>query len=181
MFTNRILLFAIILFTSSCGSIGDSLNPSGEDMREDVEVGVTGSDAGQNAPDFTVYDSLGNSVTLSTELASTDGVVLYFTMWCPTCSSHQDHMLDTVIPDYPNVKFLLVDYVSGSLDATRRTEISNGISTTEFTTLADSDKEILDLYNGTMATTIVIDSSGVVLLNEDYKDGAKLAEALASL
>jgi len=181
MFTNKIFLFAIILFTASCGSIGDSLNPSGEDMREDIEVGVTGSDVGQNAPDFTAYDSLGNSVTLSTELASAEGIVLYFTMWCPTCSSHQDHMLETVIPDYPNVKFFLVDYVSGSLDATRRTEVANGISTTEFITLADSDKEIQDLYNGTMATTIIIDSSGAVLLNEDYKDGAKLAETLAGL
>lgn len=177
MYTNRIFLLAIVLLTASCGN----LIPSGEDERSAVTTGVTGSDVGQNAPDFTVYDSLGNSVTLSTETASAGGIVLYFTMWCPVCSSHQDHMLETVVKDFPGVSFFLVDYVSGSVEAARDTEVSNGIATTAFTTLADSSQVVAGLYNGTMATTVVIDPSGVVLMNEDYKDGAKLAETLANL
>jgi peroxiredoxin len=181
MSTSRIFLIAIVLFTVSCGNIADDLIPSGEDKRSIVTTGVTGSDVGQNGPDFTVYDSLGNSVTLSTETASADGVVLYFTMWCPVCSSHQDHMLETVIPDYPNVKFFLVDYVHDSVEVTRDTEVSNGLATTAFTTLADSSRVVAGLYGGTMATTVVIDADGVVLMNEDYKDGAKLAETLADL
>jgi hypothetical protein len=47
--------------------------------------------------------------------------------------------------------------------------------------LSDTAQTVLGLYNGTMGTTVVIDHDGIVRMNEDYKNGAKLASILADL
>jgi hypothetical protein len=47
--------------------------------------------------------------------------------------------------------------------------------------LVDNIQEVLTLYQATMGTTVVIDNAGTVRMNEDYKDGVKLNETLASL
>ena len=45
-----------------------------------------------------------------------------------------------------------------------------------------SDQAVLDLYQATMGTTVVINSVGnIVEMNEDYKDGVKLTETLQAL
>jgi len=36
-------------------------------------------------------------------------------------------------------------------------------------------------YKGTMGTTVVIDSAGIVKMNEDYRDGSNLQSVLAGL
>lgn len=162
----------------------DDLNPSGGDKRPTVEAGTTGPNVGQIAPDFAVVDSLGNTRTLSTEIAALtpgNAIALYFTMWCPICDSHQNHMLSSVIPAFPNSRYYLVDYVSGSVQGTRDAEEDNGYSGSLFTVLADTDRSVLNLFNATMSTTVAIDSSGVVRMNEDFKDGARLVELLTAL
>jgi len=157
----------------------DDLVPSGDDQRLPVVAGTSGPDVGQLAPDFTVSDTFGNPVTLSSEWATAEGVVLYFTVWCPICDSHMSHIRSDVAPDFPSVDFLLVDYVTGSVSASRSAQVSNGY--TDFRVLADADQSVLDLYHATMATTVVIDRSGVVQMNEDFKDGTKLREVLEAL
>lgn len=162
----------------------DDLNPSGDDKRLTVEAGTTGSQVGQIAPDFAVVDSLGNTRTLSSEIAALsagNALVFYFTMWCPICDSHQTHMLSSVIPAFPNSRYFLVDYVSGSVAGTRNAEEDNGYSGSLFTVLADTDRSVLTQFNATMSTTVVIDSSGVVRMYEDYKDGSRLTETLKGL
>jgi thiol-disulfide isomerase/thioredoxin len=131
------------------------------------------------APDFALFDTLGIPVTLSAELASADAVVFYFTMWCPVCDSHMSHMRANIIPDFPQVKFYFVDYVSGSIVVSRSAQLANGYGSS--LVLVDEIQHVLDLYNGTMGTTVVVDNSGIVLMNEDYKDGSKLEEVLNTL
>lgn len=174
-------MFALALFLAGCGNMLDDLHPDGSDQRPAVQAGTTGSAIGQNAPDFTVSDSLGTSVTLSATLPTVQAVVLYFTMWCPVCDSHMSHLRDAVIPNFPNIAFLAVDYVSGSVAGTRNSEITNGYAGSGFTVLADTNQAVLSLYNATMGTTVVIDSAGVVRMNEDYKDGSKLVSTLGGL
>ena len=180
MYSNKLFVGTILLILSGCGSIQDDIYPSGSDQRPPVECGVAGPYVCQVAPDFTLSDSLENPVTLSSIVPVNTGVVLYFTMWCPTCDSHMMYMQDVVIPAFPNVAFFAVDYVSGSVSATRTAETSNGYAGSGFTVLADTAQSLLNEYNGTMATTVVIDKNGIVQMNETFKTN-KLQSVLGGL
>jgi peroxiredoxin len=182
MYFDRKCCWLLLLFTLvACGNMMDDLNPSGNDNRPLVQPGTTGPAVGQNAPDFTLNDTLGESVTLSSVFPTVQGVVIYFTMWCPICDSHMSHMRSSQIPGFPNVRFYAVDYVSGTVADARNAEISNGYDGSGFTVLADTQQTVLGLYQATMGTTIVIDRTGVVRMNEDYKDGSRLQTVLANL
>lgn len=169
----------LLLLLSACGT---DLAPSGTDRRPSVQCGITGPQVCQNAPDFTVSDSLGNAVTLSSVLSapSTSGVVMYFTMWCPTCDSHMSYMQDFIIPANPHVVFYAVDYVSATVADARNAQVSNGFAGSGFVVLADTTNAALNEYNATMATTVVIDKNGVVKMNELFKTD-KLQGVLGAL
>ena len=178
------VLLATLLFVSlglsGCEGITDDLVPSGEDKRPIVEEGTDGTQVGQMSPDFSAYDTLGNTRGLYDELDTSTGVVLYFTMWCPICDTHASHMRAEVMPNFPTVQFFLVDFVSGTITASRTAQLDNGYGDIE--TLADIDQKLYGLYNASMGTTVVIDSAGnIVRMNEDYKDGVKLIETLEAL
>ncbi len=159
----------------------DDLLPSGEDIRPPVDTSITGTQVGQTTDDFLITDTVHVDRSLYTELAPpSTGVVLYFTMWCPICDTHMSHMRANVMPNFPTVQFFLVDFVSGSVDASRSAQLSNGYGGIE--TLVDSDQALYGSYNASMGTTVVIDSAGnIVRMNEDYKDGVKLTETLQAL
>jgi len=180
------LLVALVL--AGCDGMTDDLLPSGDDKRPDVEAGTIGTQVGQQSPEFPVQilDTLGVSRGLYNELAGSSGVVLYFTMWCPLCEFDMTHMRKYVIPNFPTVKFFLVDYVSGSVSVSRASQEAYGYI--DIDTLVDpyleanSDVKVLeDMYQATMGSTIVIDSVGIVQMNETYKDGVKLTETLQAL
>ena len=177
------LAFIFVLGLSACGGgvdmdVFDDMNPSGEDKRPAVEAGSDGTQVSQVSPDFTLSDTLGVSHTLSTELPSTRAVVLYFTMWCPVCDSHMTNMRADIVPDYPDVRFYLVDYVSGSITLSRSMQVDNGYSS--FNVLVDTNLELYYRYKASMGTTIVIDSSGVIQMTEDYNN-SRLRAALDAL
>lgn len=172
------ILIALLIILSGC----DDLNPSGNDKRVPVDSNTVGAGVGQIAPDFSLFDTQNNTVTMSVELAGHDAVVLYYTMWCPICDSHMSHLRTQVIPNYPNVKFLIIDYVSGTIELSRTAQQENGY--TDLTVPVDNTQEALTLYQATMGTTVVIGnagSHGSVLMNEDYKDSVKLTETLDNL
>ena len=177
-FVNLVCSLVLLLFVAGCG---DNLDPSGDDRRPVVQAGTTGSVVGQNVLEFSVSDTGGNTVTLSTALASRKAAVFYFTMWCPICDSHMSHMRSTTIPQFPTVGFFAVDYVSGSIADAGSAASQNGYAGGEFTILADIGNAMLKSYQGTMGTTVVIDSSGIVRMNEDYRDGSRLLSVLAAL
>jgi len=177
------LLWLMLVLLAGCGGMMDDIAPSGKDKRPTVTCGITGPDVCQNASDFTLSDTLGNTVTLSSVVSSPGvrGTVIYFTMWCPICDMHMSSMRASILPNYPAVRFLVVDYVSGSVAMARNEESSNGYSGSGFTVLADTNQAVLASFHATMGTTIVIDSAGVVRFNEDYKDGSRLRSVLAAL
>ena len=166
----------LLLGLAGCQS---NLNPSGEDKRQAVQTGIIGSQVGQIAPDFTLESTLNTFHTLSSEYGTHEGVVVYFTMWCPICDSHMSHMRTNYVPNYPNVQFFIVDYVNATVANARTAQLSNGYG--NMTVLADVNQAVLNLYGGTMGTTIVVDRFGVVQMNQDYSDGSKLGQVLESL
>ncbi len=168
-----------LMLLAGCSDTFDDLNPSGKDRRPAVEQNAPGPYVGQNAADFTLTNTLGESVNLATELTDVRGVVLYFNMWCPICDAHMSHMRSYIMPAFPEVKFLVVDYVSGSVNRSRSAQLSNGYAA--LNVLVDADEAVLDQFDATMGTTVVIDSSGIVRMNEDYKDGSKLYTTLEAL
>ena len=176
----RIALLGVALGLAGCDGITDDLLPSGDDIRQTVEAGTSGTQVGQLSPDFSVFDTLGNSRGLYDELTRSTGVVLYFTMWCPICETHMSHMRAEVMPQFPAVQFYLVDFVSGSVAASRAAQVSNKYE--DIDTLVDTNQALLSLYQASMGTTVVIDSAGnIVRMNEDYKDSVKLVETLQAL
>ncbi len=177
----HLCLLLFLLF--GCGGTMNDLAPSNKDKRPGVLCGITGPEVCQAAPDFTLSDTQGNMVTLSSVVSSPGvrGTVIYFTMWCPICDTHMSNIRSYILPNYPAVRFFIVDYVSGSVSAARDEEVNNGYSGSGFTVLADTHQTVLNRFHATMGTTIVIDSNGIVRLNEDFKDGSRLSSALSKL
>jgi len=169
-------LLLLVIMVAGCG---DNLAPSGEDRRTSVTGGSVGGSVSQKSPDFSLSATNGSTITLASSLVGKKGAVLYFTMWCPICDSHQSNMRSSVVPAFPDVNFYLVDYVSGSASAAAGAASASGYN--DFITLADSGKTLLTIFGATMGTTIVIDSIGIVRMNEDYRDGTTLRSVLAAL
>jgi peroxiredoxin len=113
-------------------------------------------------------------VTLSDVYPATKGVVLYFTMWCPVCDMHLDNLRDYVMPAFPQVRFFVVDYVSGTITNAQAAVSLNGYAGV-FSVLVDTNKAVYNSYAANMGSTIVIDSTGVIRMNEDFKDDRLIA------
>lgn len=174
-------LFLILLFITACGEISDDLNPSNRDQRPTIEAGTTGWDVGQNAPPFSLMDINNASIDLPTALAGKKGTVLYFTMWCPICDGHMSHAVRNVIPTFPDVRFFAVDYLTASVAQAKEAASNAGYLNSGFIILADVNQQLAHDYAGTMGTTVVIDSNGVIRMNEDYRDGSRLQSTLSGL
>lgn len=185
------LLALVPLCLLGCDGIAGDLWPSNRDKRhhppaQDDGQTVspsTGPGVGQIAPDFSTVDSRNGSVRLSEMLSESDTppIVLYFTMWCPICNSHMDHMIRNVLPDFPDARFFVVDYISNSVAGVRSNADDNGYADARITVLADLDHAMLTDYDATMGSTIVLDATGTVRMNEDYKNGARLLQVLEDL
>lgn len=174
----RAALLLLVVMLAGCG---DNLFPSGEDKRPAVQAGSSGGSVSQNVPDFSVTDINGAVVTRASSLTGKKGAVFYFTMWCPICDSHMSSIRSSIVPLFTDVNFYLVDYVSGSVPDAAGSASANGYAGGVFTTLADTNHILLAIFQGTMGTTVVIDSTGTVRLNEDFRDGANLRSVLAAL
>ena len=164
----------------ACAGCGDNMFPSGADKRPAVQAGSSGGAVSQKAPDFAVSDTNGATVTLALSLAGRKGAVFYFTMWCPICDSHMSNMRSSITTLFPDVNFYLVDYVTGSVTGATRAASENGYSGGVFTILADTNRTLFNNFQAKMGTTVVIDSTGTVLMNEEYKE-FRLQSTLAAL
>ena len=169
---------AALLLLAGCGGTFDDLLPSSAD-RSGGAVGTTGPAVGQTAPDFTLPDTLGGAVTLSGALAGKRAVVLYFVMWCPICDFHLSDIHERLMPAFPDVAFLAVDYVSGSPAQARQSQVDAGWGGPSFTVVADVGAQVERFYARGMGV-VVVDRGQVVRLNEDY-DGPRVQALLGSL
>jgi len=171
-------IFLVVISSVFLVACNEDLNPSDSDKRAVVIPGSTGNQVGQMAEDFTALDTTGSPLVLTDELTANTAVVLYFTMWCPLCDTHMSSLRAKVEPSFPDIRFLIVDYVSGSVQQSRSAQLSNGYASE--TVLVDNEHKLLDQFEATMGTTIVIDSLGTIKMNEDYKQ-SKLSLVLGAL
>ena len=148
----------------------EDLTPDSKDLR---------SGDSKTSENFIATTTLNETITLEDELLTNDAVVLYFTMWCPLCDNHMNHIKNHVIENYRNVHFYMVDYVSANLSQSRSLQRSNGYTGLE--TLVDNKQSLLKQYSATMASVIVINDQKQIILNEDYKNGARLINVLDNL
>lgn len=177
------------MLLGACGSsVTDDLLPSNDNLVPPVVPGTIGTAPGQTAPDFTLPDTRGGSLHLADRLAGgaqpADAVVLYFTMWCPVCLAHSDHLLSSIVPRFAGrgtVVYALVDYVSGSVEGARSMEQANGYSGSPLIVAVDAALQVFSAYHGAMGKVVVIGADGVVRLSEDYRNGEKLAATLEGL
>ncbi|MDD2367610.1 MAG: redoxin domain-containing protein [Desulfuromonadaceae bacterium] len=169
------LIFALL---AGCG---DNLIPSGEDKRPVVTAGSSGAAVSQKAPDFSVQNTSYVMVTRDSSVAGKKGAVFYFTMWCPICDAHMSDMRASIASSFPDVNFYLVDYVTGSVEGAAASAVSNGYAGGVFSVLADVNHNLVNGFDATMGTTVVIDSGGIVRMNEDYRDGTALYAVLSAL
>ena len=181
----QLIMISLTLFLASCGDMADDLRPSGDDLRSAITANSTGAQVGQKSIDISAPNADGSTFVLSDYLAggakASDAVVLYFTMWCPICLSHTDHMLYNIVPQFQSrgkTTYVLVDYVSGSVAATKVSELVNGYAGSVFTSIADENQVILSQLQGAMGKVIVIDGNGIIQMSEDYKTGDNLSATL---
>lgn len=168
-----IKLFSLFILLSTLTGCLEDLNPDSNDLRSDDDLAPGISE------DFNATTTLNTSINLEDELLINDAVVLYFTMWCPLCDSHMTHLENHVMDNYQNVQFYMVDYVSGSVSQSYSTQLANGYKSLQI--LVDNNQSLLNQYTATMASVIVIDDQNRILLNEDYKNGARLIDVLDNL
>lgn len=169
MYFSRSIVLILCLF--SLMGCQEDLDPDSNDKRQNQSI---------QALNFTAPTTIDSqTIELREELENYDAVVLYFTMWCTTCNRHMNHMLINVMNKYPNVRYLIVDYLSGSISSAELSQTNNGYE--NLTVLFDENKKLLNQFNANMATTIVIDKNSNILMNETYKNGARLLETLNSL
>ncbi|NRA24577.1 MAG: hypothetical protein HRU08_08900 [Oleispira sp.] len=151
----------------------EDLTPESKDLRSMSDEDPS------HAENFIATTTLNQSIMLKDELLTHDAVVLYFTMWCPLCDSHMSHIRSHVINHYPNVAFYMVDYVSGNISQSRSSQVANGYK--DLTLLVDNLQSLLNTFDATMASVVVIDNHNSILLNEDYKDGSRLINTLNNI
>jgi thiol-disulfide isomerase/thioredoxin len=163
----HILLISVALLLSACV---EDLVPESKDIRSSENLEVIVSD------NFNILSTEEIVVSLEEQLASYDSVVLYFTMWCTTCSSHMDE-INYKMDAYPNVRFLMVDFISSSISQAQNYQRDNGYK--QMTTLVDNNDILQKMYDGKMASTIIINRQQEIIFNEVYK--SRLYEVLDNL
>jgi peroxiredoxin len=173
------VLVALGAASGGCSGVLDDLAPSGNDERPAVVPGSVGPAVGQTAPDFTLPDSQGRPVSLYATLGSSRAVVLYFTMWCNICFDHMAAMRADVLSQNPDVAFFAVDYVSGTVEGTRASELMYADLVAGFRVLADTADEWERYYRAPMGT-VIVDRNRVVRWNAEYS-AAKVPPLLAGL
>ena len=166
--TRLTFLLSALITLSACQ---EDLVPDDSSLSQDA--------TGMTLDDFTVSLNTNTPLALTQTLTTHDAVVLYFTMWCPICDSHMTHIRKQLVDAYPNVSFIMVDYVSGSLSDSRASQLASGFG--DFEVIADTDDTLQNLLQGTMGSIVVIDKNQVVLLNEYFKNDASLVAILDTL
>ena len=171
-------LFYLFVF-NNCANLLDDLAPSSEDFRGSETASYPGV-VGALAGDYALNVASGNNTTLHTETAASAGVVLYFTMWCSVCDSHTTHIINTLKPKYPNIRFFLVDYVSSSMTNTQDYIVYYGLGGS-IEVIGDFSHELTRYFGGTMSSTIVIGPDNRVRFNESFQNGSRLDQILSTM
>ncbi len=163
----HVLFISIALLLSACI---EDLAPESKDIRSSEDFEIIISD------NFNLLTTEEISIELEDELATHDAVVLYFTMWCTTCSGHMDE-INYKMDSYPNIRFLMVDFISATISQSKNYQRDNGYN--QMTTLVDNNDILQNMLDGKMASSIIINKQKEIIFNEVYK--SRLYDVLDNL
>ena len=155
-----------------------NLLPDSRDLRGQNPGNILA--VGQAAPNFALPVTDGSTLTLASGLSGKNGLVIYFTMWCPVCTSHTDEVVQAIMPTYPDARYVMVDYVSSGIGEAATLKTYGGYDSTGIVVALDKSQSFMNSYGATMAYVVIIDSTGKIRMNEVYKR-QKMEQILGSL
>lgn len=170
--------FSLLLLIALWGVQCSNLLPDGADLRSQNPGNILS--VGQAAPEFSLPVTDGSTLTLASGLSGKNGLVIYFTMWCPVCTSHTDEVVQAIMPAYPNARYVMVDYVSSGIGEAATLKTYGGYDSTGIVVALDRSQSFMNSYGATMAYVVIIDSTGKIRMNEVYKR-QKMEQILGSL
>ncbi|PKM63302.1 MAG: peroxiredoxin [Firmicutes bacterium HGW-Firmicutes-21] len=163
--TQVIIIFSVILFFLVVGTL--LYNYIGADYTPGI-IAVSGPDKSEiyqtnTAPDFTVLDKDGNSVSLSDHFGKPI-LINFWATWCGPCLSEMPHF-ETLFREYGDeVVFLMVNLTDGTadtVDSVKNFVEKNGYS---FPVYFDTQKNGARAYSVTsIPITYGIDKNGNVI------------------
>lgn len=172
MFIKPLFIFSILILLSGCQ---EDLFPQSEEPQ--AGPGQAGETLDIDSLNLSLNS--GDAIDLNDRLVQHDAVVLYFTMWCVVCDGHTSEIKSQLEPNYPNVDFLLVDYISSTQSYSRSSQQSTGF--TSFDVIADTNNQLESALSGTMGSIVVINKNRSILMNEYFNNSAKLIQVLDNL
>ena len=150
------------------------------DSTDKTGLNIASGQAGTISANLLVTDMHGNQYPLYNDLAGVKGSVYYFTMWCSICMAHSGEIINNIKPSFPGFNYFLVDYVSSAPLQSKQLSDYFGF-TGLIGVLNDSSGSLLSYFHATMSSVVVIDSTGRIQMNEDFKDGSRLRSILQTL
>ncbi|MFH0803275.1 MAG: TlpA disulfide reductase family protein [bacterium] len=161
--------FLIVLF-SGCGGEAAKQTP-----QSSSSPGPIGNQVGDTAPDFSLKDTNGNTISLS----SLRGKVVFLNMWDSFCAACQYEMpqLQTINNTYGGQAFkLLAINLSDDLSTIQNYFSLNNFT---FTTLIGQGTDIYSKFGiGYVPTNFILDKIGVIRLREDGSSGVSSWSAI---
>ena len=140
-------------------------NPSGETTPEAGDSTQEEPPASEPtmAPDFTVYDGEGNSVSLS-DFAGTPAVVNFWASWCGPCQSEMP-FFDTMAQEYEGkVAFMMVNMTDGSRETIETAAEYIAEAGYTFPVYYDTEYSAVYAYGiRSLPTTILVGADGELL------------------
>ena len=146
----------------------------------DGEAAVEGEDesAPQPAPDFTVYDSEGNEITLSALMDGKPTVLNFWASWCGPCRSEMPHIQDAYERLGGEVSFVMINMTDGQRETQESAEEYMAESGWTFPIYFDSDYDAAMTYGAySLPQTYFIDAEGRLIA---AARGSMSAEVLQS-
>ena len=146
----------------------------------DGEAAVEGEDesAPQPAPDFTVYDSEGNEITLSALMDGKPTVLNFWASWCGPCRSEMPHIQEAYERLGGEVSFVMINMTDGQRETRESAEEYMAESGWTFPIYFDSDYDAAMTYGAySLPQTYFIDAEGRLIA---AARGSMSAEVLQS-
>lgn len=160
-------LFSLLTLLLSAGWIWFSIERPNN-------VNITAPAVGFNAPDFTLEDTSGNAVLLST-LRGQVVLINFWASWCAPCKAEMPGM-QNVYEEYQDQGFTILAVNVTKQDQKSSVEAFISKLAISFPVLYDTEGRVADLYrNQALPTSFFIDSDGII---RDVVIGGPMAETL---